>query len=143
AHVSTPGAARGTELGSLRAVNSIDGPRNFFFLAGSCTIICQYLKTRSITGRDAFVAHFLPACVSRLFIYLVGPIRQVVTAFAQQVSSERIEVYETYLYVINGKTVESGAFSNVLRSHTEEHLNVPLTLSSYRQAIKAILRSVL
>ncbi|KAH0825703.1 hypothetical protein J3R83DRAFT_10810 [Lanmaoa asiatica] len=93
AHTTTPGAARGTELGPLRAVNSIDGPRNFFFLAGSCAVICQYLKTRSNTGRDGFV----------------------VTAFARQVSSENILVYEAYLYVVNGKTVQSSAFSNILR----------------------------
>lgn len=143
AHTTTPGAARGTELGPLRAVNSIDGPRNFFFLAGSCAIICQYLKTRSNTGRDGFVAHFLPTAVARLFIYLIGPIRQVVIAFARQVSSENIHVYEAYLYVVNGKTVESSAFSNILRLHTQEFLCVPLTLAPYRQAIKAILRSIL
>jgi len=89
------------------------------------------------------VAHFLPTAIARLFIYLVGPIRQVVIAFARQVSSENINAYETYLYVANGKTVESSAFSNVVRLYTQEFLHVPLTFAPYRQAVKAILRSTL
>jgi hypothetical protein len=142
AHTSTPGVARGTELGPLRSVNSLDGPRNFYFLSGSCALICHYLKTRSITGRDGYVAHFLPKSVSRLFIYLVGPVREVVLAFARQVFPSNIDVYRDYLYVANGKTVDSGAFSNVLRAYTTEHLQIPLTLAPFRQALKAILRAV-
>ena len=143
AHTSTPGVARGTELGPLRSVNSLDGPRNLYFLSGSCTIICHYLKTRSMTGRDGYVTHFLPNPVARLFIYLVGPIREVVLAFARQVLPSNVQVYREYLYVINGKTVDSGAFSNVLRAYTTEHLQIPLTLAPFRQALKAILRVVL
>lgn len=142
AHTSTPGVARGTELGPLRSVNCLDGPRNFYFLSGSCALICQYIKTRSITGRDGYVAHFLPGSVSRLLIYLVGPIREVVLAFARQVLPGNVEVYRDYLYVVNGKTVDSGAFSNVLRTYATEHLQVPLTLAPFRQALKAILRTV-
>ena len=143
AHVATPGVARGSELGPLRSTNSIDGPRNFFFLAGSCAIICQYNKTRSITGKDDFVAHFLPKAVSRLFIYLIGPIREVVAALSRIVSPDSHLVYQTYLYVVNGKTVDSAAFSNVLRAYTLEYLRVPLTLAPFRQAVKALLRNVL
>jgi hypothetical protein len=145
AHIATPGVARGSELGPLRSTNSIDGPRNFYFIAGSCAIVCQYLKTRSITGRDAFVAHFLPKAVSRLFIYLIGPIRDVAVAFSRIVSPDThsASVHKTYLYVVNAKTVDSNTFSNVLRTYTLEYLRVPLTLAPFRQAIKAILRNVL
>lgn len=143
AHTSTPGVARGSELGPLRSVNSIDGPRNFYFLSGTCAIICNYLKTRSMTGRDGYVAHFLSKPVSRLFIYLVGPLREVVIAFARQLFPDSIQVYKDYLYVVNGKTVDSGSFSAVLRTYTEQHLDIPLTLAPFRQALKAILRAVL
>ncbi|KAF8549215.1 hypothetical protein OG21DRAFT_1500556 [Imleria badia] len=142
-HMATPGVARGSELGPLRSTNSIDGPRNFFFLAGSCAIICQYTKTRSITGKDGFVAHFLPKAVSRLFIYLVGPIREVIMAFSRITFPDSHSVYKTYLYVVNGKTIDSSAFSNVLRAYTLEYLRIPLTLAPFRQAVKALLRNVL
>ncbi|KAH0836369.1 hypothetical protein J3R83DRAFT_7941 [Lanmaoa asiatica] len=123
AHMSTPRVARGMELGPLWAVNSIDGPHNFYFLSGSCAIICHYLKTQSMTGKDGYVTHFLPKSVSRLFIYLIGPV--------------------DYLYVINGKTVNSRSFSAVLRTYTIEHLCIPLTLTPFCQALKAILCAVL
>ena len=145
AHVATPGVACGSELGPLRSTNSIDGPRNVYFIAGSCTIVCQYLKTRSITGRDAFVAHFLPKAVSRLFIYLVGPIRDIVVAFSRIISldTHSVLIHKVYLYAMNAKTIDRSAFSNVLRTYTLDYLRVPLTLAPFRQAIKAILRNVL
>lgn len=142
AHTSSPGVARGTELGPLRSINSLDGPRNFYFLSGSCAIISNYLKTRSITGRDGYIAHFLPTSVSRLFIYLVGPIREVILAFARQVFPSNTRVYRDYLYVVNGKTVDSAAFTNVLRAYTTQCLQIPLTIAPFRQALKAILRAV-
>jgi hypothetical protein len=143
AHVTTPGVARGTELGPLRSLNDINGPRNFFFLAGFCTLICNYLKSRSITGHDGYVAHFLPKRVARLFIYLIGPIREVAIAFARIVMADNYHAYHAYLFVTFGKTVDSGTFSNILRRYTLEHLLTPLTISPYRQAIKAILRAVM
>lgn len=143
AHVATPGIARGSKLGPLRSTNSIDGPRNFFFLARSCAIICQYNKTRSMTGKDGFVAHFLPKAVSRLFVYLIGPIREAVVAFSRIISPDSHSVYQTYLYVVNGKTIDSAAFSSILRAYTLEYLLVPLTLVPFRQVVKALLRNVL
>ncbi|KIJ09038.1 hypothetical protein PAXINDRAFT_102375 [Paxillus involutus ATCC 200175] len=143
AHITTPGVARGTELGPLRSVNDIDGPRNFFFLSGHCALICQYTKTRSNTGRDGYVAHFLPDRVSRLFIYLVGPIRELILAFVNTVMPDRYKIYQTSLFVASGKTIDSGMFSTVLKRYTLEHLFTPLSIAPYRQALKAILRAVM
>ncbi|KAH0827347.1 hypothetical protein J3R83DRAFT_3981, partial [Lanmaoa asiatica] len=106
--------------------------RNFYYLSGSCAIICHYLKTRSMTGRDSYVTHFLPKSVSRLFMYLIGPVREVVVAFARQLFPSSVNVYRSYLYVVNGKTVDSNSFTAVLRTYTTEYLRIPLTLAPFR-----------
>ena len=145
AHVTTPGVAHRSELGPLCSTNSIDGPHNFYFIAGSCAIVCQYLKTHSITGKDTFVVHFLPKAVSCLFIYLVGPICDIVVAFSWIISldTHSISIHKVYLYAVNAKTIDSSAFSNVLWTYTLKYLRVPLTLAPFWQAIKAILHNVL
>ena len=133
AHVATPGVAHRSELGPLHSTNSIDGPRNVYFIAGSCAILCQYLKTCSITGRDTFVAHFLPKAVSRLFIYLVSPIRDIIVAFSRIISPDThsVSIHKVYLYAMNAKTIDSSAFRNVLQTYTLEYLRVPLTLAPF------------
>ena len=142
AHTSTPGVAQGSELSLLWSVNSLNRPQNVYFLSGTCAIICNYLKTWSITGRDGYVAHFLLKPVSNLFIYLIGPLWEVVIAFTHQLFPDSIQVYKDYLYVVNRKTVNSGSFSAVLCTDTQ-HLNIPLTLTLFHQALKVILHAIL
>ncbi|KAH0826485.1 hypothetical protein J3R83DRAFT_5488 [Lanmaoa asiatica] len=142
-HLATPGVARGSELCPLRSTNSINGPRNFFFFVGYCTIICQHNKTHSMTGKDGFVVHFLPKAASHLFVYLLGPIREVVAAFSRIISLDSHSARQPYLYAVNGKTIDSTAFSSILRAYTLKYLRVPLTLVPFRQAFKTILQNIL
>ncbi|KAK9249950.1 hypothetical protein V1507DRAFT_73037 [Lipomyces tetrasporus] len=67
-HVTYGSPARMTEVNSWKHVNSVNGMRNIYCHPRGQVILGLYNKTTSLTGKERFIVHLIPARLEKLFL---------------------------------------------------------------------------
>jgi hypothetical protein len=134
------GGARGTEFDHLQYEIRDNAQRNLFVLNGLVTIVTEYVKTRSHHGQGRLIARTIPWQLGRLVLLIYGvvfPAASHIAAYA--LGRERAEPYLSYMFVLNGKIMDSKDFSKVINSVTSRFFDISMGLRRYRQTMSVIL----
>ncbi|ENH73681.1 hypothetical protein Focb16_v005400 [Fusarium oxysporum f. sp. cubense] len=139
---SLPG--RGTEVTSIRYLNSKLSIRNVFFYDGRMIIIISYNKARASNNYAFYIVRYVPIDLSLSLLKYLAIIRPVWEFLAETMRSARHDSKEFFFLDPNGrkKHLSSDQASDILRSRTQD-LITPWTLSLYRQAALAIAKRYL
>jgi hypothetical protein len=132
--------AGGTELLSLRHINTIHGQhRNIFIENGLVGLVTAYHKGYHMTGSTSLIHRYLPEQVSQILVYylwLVHPFQRQLRglAFQETMSSS------PFLWPSVTGGFSSERLSKTLRREFQENLRVDITLADYRHVANAISR---
>ena len=153
-HITGGQPARGTELLSLRHLNSFHGyHRSVFIEHGMVSTVTSYHKGYSVTGSTKIIHRYLPQVVGELLVYylwLVLPFRQQLELVAlhrhRQQPSPFLWAKEPSGRGAGAGTAASGGgwdssrLSRVLQREFEAGLGLRLTIPIYRHLAIAISR---
>ncbi|KAI3570585.1 hypothetical protein IWW34DRAFT_903267 [Fusarium oxysporum f. sp. albedinis] len=130
---------RGTEVTSIRYLNSKLFIRNVFFYDGRMIIIISYNKARASNNYAFYIVRYVPADLSLSLLKYLAIVRPVWEFLARKMHKIRHDSNEFLFLDPNGrrKHLSSEQASGILRSRTRD-LVTPWTLSLYRQAALAI-----
>jgi hypothetical protein len=139
---SLPG--RGTEVTSIRYLNSKLSIRNVFFYDGRIIIIISYNKARASNHYAFYIVRYVPVDLSLSLLKYLAIVRPVWEFLASKMHTIRHDSREFFFLDPNGrrKHLSSEQASGILRSRTRD-LVTPWTLSLYRQAALAIAKRYL
>ncbi|KAG0694309.1 hypothetical protein DFH29DRAFT_1006446 [Suillus ampliporus] len=141
-HITSGGPARGTELETYRLFNTRESPRTLYFAGGHLAFITGYNKSRQRSNfPDRFVARPVYPPIQRVIIYLAGPLRHVADYWIYALSN-KIPQLGAEVFTHFGTPLRSEDFSRILRTHTAQHLHVPMGLRMWRQMMKALMRRI-
>ncbi|KAH6975566.1 telomere-associated recQ-like helicase [Ilyonectria destructans] len=138
-HFSGGLPGRGTEITTIRYINTTLAIRNVFFHRGQMIIIISYNKARASNNHAFYIVRYLPQELSQSLLKYLAIIRPVLGHIAQQLSLPHWSDSEFFFPDPRGKKrhLSSIQASNIIRNLTQD-LITPWTLSSYRQAALAI-----
>ncbi|WKT54184.1 Helicase superfamily 1/2, ATP-binding domain [Fusarium oxysporum f. sp. vasinfectum] len=138
-HLSGGLPGRGTEIATVRYVNTTPAIRNVFFRGGQMIIIISYNKARASNNYAFYIVRYLPKQLSQSLLRYLAIIRPVLGYIAKQLKLPHWSGSEFFFPDPHGKSrhLTSTQASSILRSLTQD-LATPWTLSSYRQAALAI-----
>ncbi|KAG6989566.1 hypothetical protein FocnCong_v020740 [Fusarium oxysporum f. sp. conglutinans] len=138
-HLSGGLPGRGTEIATVRYVNTTPAIRNVFFRGGQMIIIISYNKARASNNYAFYIVRYLPKQLSQSLLRYLAIIRPVMGFIAKQLKLPHWSDSEFFFPDPRGKSrhLTSTQASSILRSLTQD-LVTPWTLSSYRQAALAI-----
>ncbi|KAI3567779.1 hypothetical protein IWW34DRAFT_859673 [Fusarium oxysporum f. sp. albedinis] len=143
-HFSGGLPGRGTEVTTIRHINTTLAVRNVFFRGGQMMIIVSYNKARASNNYAFYIVRYLPKGLSRSLLKYLAIIRPVLGFIARQLKVPYWSESEFFFLDPQGKNrhLTSTQASNVIR-HLTRDLTTPWTLSSYRQAALAIAKRYL
>ncbi|KAH7231095.1 hypothetical protein BKA59DRAFT_497663 [Fusarium tricinctum] len=135
---------RGTEVTSIRYLNSKLSKRNVFFYDGQMIIVISYNKARASNNYAFYIIRYVPADLSLSLLKYLAIVRPVWEFLAREMQTLRHDSKEFFFLDPIGKRkhLSSEQASSILRSRTQD-LNTPWTLSLYRQAALAIAKRYL
>lgn len=138
AHLGSGLPARATELASILRRNGQTSGRGLFWQGGRVFLMPSYNKTNSLTQRNRCIARFLPKEASQLFLIDQLLIRPFVSAAATSVGRNSENVYETHLWVRDGKRLTGPQIRQLVASGFHRYGQVRGTLSFglYRHVAK-------
>ncbi|QKD56923.2 uncharacterized protein FOBCDRAFT_140860 [Fusarium oxysporum Fo47] len=139
---SLPG--RGTEVTSIRYLNSKLSIRNVFFYDGRMIIIISYNKARASNNYAFYIVRYVPVDLSLSLLKYLAIVRPVWEFLARKMHTIRHDSNEFFFLDPNGrrKHLSSEQASGILRSRTRDLVTL-WTLSLYRQAALAIAKRYL
>jgi hypothetical protein len=141
-HLTSGQPARGTEVLSLRHVNTISGHhRNVFIDNGMVSTVTEWHKGYSITGSTKIIHRYLPKEVGELLIYylwLIQPFHRKLRLLALG----KEECFSPFLWTRQGSTEpwESSKLATVLKRETQQAFGIGFTIPVYRHLAIAISR---
>jgi hypothetical protein len=140
-HITSGQPARGTEILTLRHMNTSNGHhRSIFIENGLVGTVTSYHKGYNITGTLKIIHRYLPKEVSELLVYylwLVLPFWQKLDVLVYA----RKEPSSPYLWPKKAGTWNSSRLSKVLNQEASLHLKIPnLNIRMYRHIAIAISR---
>lgn len=140
-HITSGQPARGTELLTLRHMNTLNGHhRSIFIENGLVGTVTSYHKGYNVTGTLKIIHRYLPKEVSELLVYylwLVLPFWQKLDVLVY----ERKESPSPYLWPKKAGSWDSARLSQVLRREATIHLKISnLNIPMYRHIAIAISR---
>jgi hypothetical protein len=143
-HLSGGLPGRGTEIATIRYINTTLAVRNVFFRGGQIIIIISYNKARASNNYAFYIVRYLPRELSQSLLRYLAIIRPVLGFIAKQLEVPHWSESEFFFPDPQGKNrhLTSTQASGILRSLTQ-NLATPWTLSSYRQAALAIAKRYL
>lgn len=141
-HITSGQPGRGTEVLSLRYVNTIHGHhRNIFIDGGMVSTVTTYHKGYSVTGSTKIIHRYLPKEVGELLVYylwLVHPFYRKLELLALR----RQTPPSPYLWTKNESLEpwDSARLSLVLQRETKQAFGVAFTIPIYRHLAIAVSR---
>jgi hypothetical protein len=138
-HLTASLPGRGTEIGSIRLLNTKLAIRHIFVREGRILIIISYNKSRASNNHAFYIVRYLPPGLDlSVFKYLVY-IRPFLNFLANQLNVLQYQSTEFFFPDSNHKKkhLSSTQASNILKRLTQD-LVTPWTLSLYRQAALTI-----
>lgn len=143
-HFSGGLPGRGTQIATIRCVNTTIAIRNVFLRGGRMMIIISYNKARASNNYAFYIVRYLPKELSRSLLKYLAIVRPVLGFVAGQLKLPHWSNSEFFFPDPHGKKrhLSSAQASNIIRNLTQD-LTTPWTLSSYRQAALAIAKRYL
>ena len=141
-HLTAGQPARGSEILSLRHVNTVNGHhRNVFIEGGMVSTVTTYHKGYSTTGNTKIIHRYLPKEVGELLIYYLWLVQPFCRKL-EMLALRRRELPSPFLWAKRGSLDpwDSSRLSRVLQSETKRAFGVALNISVYRHLAVAISR---
>jgi hypothetical protein len=141
-HLTAGQPARGSEILSLRHINTVNGHhRNVFIEGGMVSTVTTYHKGYSTTGNTKIIHRYLPKEVGELLIYYLWLV-QPFCGKLEMLALRRRELPSPFLWAKRGSSDpwDSSRLSRVLQTETKEAFGVALNISVYRHLAVAISR---
>lgn len=138
-HFSGGLPGRGTEMATIRWVNTTLAIRNIFFRGGQMMVIISYNKARASNNYAFYIVRYLPRELSLSLLKYLAIIRPLLGFIARQLKLPHWSDSEFFFPDPCGKKRHLSPIqaSSIIRDLTRD-LITPWTLSSYRQAALAI-----
>ncbi|KAF4463327.1 hypothetical protein FALBO_9851, partial [Fusarium albosuccineum] len=138
-HFSGGLPGRGTEMATIRWVNTTLAIRNIFFRGGQMMVIISYNKARASNNYAFYIVRYLPRELSLSFLKYLAIVRPLLGFIARQLKLPHWSDSEFFFPDPCGKKRHLSPIqaSSIIRDLTRD-LTTPWTLSSYRQAALAI-----
>jgi hypothetical protein len=138
-HLTSGHPARGTEILSLRHVNTVHGDHRGVFLEnGLVGLVTAYHKGYHLTGSTSLIHRYLPESASEILIYylwLIHPFQRQLRTLAFQDMAPT----SPFLWP-RDRGFTSDRLSKALRREFREFLDIDITLADYRHVANAISR---
>jgi hypothetical protein len=137
---------RGTEICCLEFRNTrTRSQRSLYMIGNHLTVICQYHKSGSITGKDKFIPHAIDAVTSDLIIQdlaIARPFAELATHICYPNDKDVQGRFFSYLFVNNTHLFTTPQLSNILRTYTLPVLDVGLGVSDWRHITAGFRRKI-
>ncbi|KAI8417120.1 hypothetical protein FOFC_03433 [Fusarium oxysporum] len=130
-HLSGGLPGRGTEIATVRYVNTTPAIRNVFFRGGQMIIIISYNKARASNNYAFYIVRYLPKQLSQSLLRYLAIIRPVMGFIAKQLKLPHWSDSEFFFPDPHGKSrhLTSTQASSILRSLTQDlatpHSSIP------------------
>ncbi|KAF7139734.1 hypothetical protein CNMCM5793_007669 [Aspergillus hiratsukae] len=139
-HLTSGQPARGTEILSLRHVNTWHGQhRGIFVENGLVGLVTAYHKGYHMTGSTCLIHRYLPERASKILVYylwLVHPFQRQLRTLAFQDTTPM----SPFLWPPGAGGFTSDRLSKALRREFQQCLDIRITLADYRHVANAISR---
>ena len=135
---------RGTEVTSIRYLNTKLAIRNVFFYGGQMIVVISYNKARASNNYAFYIVRYLPPDLSLSLLKYLAIVRPAMNFLANQLKLSHYASNEFFFQDPCGKKrhLSSVQASCILKNLTRD-LVTPWTLSLYRQAALAIAKRYL
>ena len=139
-HVTSGQPARGPELTTYKIRNDENGMRSVYYLMDTLMLLTSYWKGSNIWKTDKPIGRFLPKMVASLLLEYLVVIRPLEKILAKEALKLRIRpfnvetmyAYSRYLFVANGKRVDSRNIKTWFKQVFIDETAITLTFSQYR-----------
>jgi hypothetical protein len=132
-HLTVGQPARGSEILSLRHINTLNSHhRNVFVEGGMVSTVTTYHKGYSTTGNTKIIHSYLPKEVGELLIYYLWLVQPFCRKL-EMLALRRRELPSPFLWAKRGSLDpwDSSRLSRVLQSETKEAFRFTLKISIY------------
>ncbi|KAI6043294.1 hypothetical protein EDC04DRAFT_2510853, partial [Pisolithus marmoratus] len=127
---------RGTELTAMTYRNTQTRPtRNLAVLGKHISLLCQYLKTSTLTGKDKLIPHALDGITSDILVQdlaLARPFAEVAARACFLDKPEVVDLYQNHVFVNYNRLFDSKDLSTILTKYSLPSLHFGLTIRSWR-----------
>lgn len=127
--------SRGSELTSMIYRNTqARNTRNLMIFGQHVTLLCQYSKTSSLTGRDKLIPHGLDGITSDILIQdlaIARPFAQIAARICFQ-DNDTVQLYKDQLFMNFGKAFTSQDLSSVMSMFSLPRIQFSLTINPWR-----------
>jgi hypothetical protein len=141
-HLTSGQPAWGTEILSLRHMNSFHGyHRSIFIENGMVSIVTSYHKGYSVTGSTKIIHRYLPKEVGELLVFYLWLILPFCQALELVALANKAQPSPFIWAKAKGdEPWDSARLSRVLKREFQAQLGLPMTISAYRHLVIAISR---
>ncbi|KAG2359104.1 hypothetical protein BDR07DRAFT_1378933 [Suillus spraguei] len=94
--------------------------------------------SNTFTGRTRIIPHFMPYRLTRLVMYLVGPIRMLEQEFLEMIPDSPPEP-DDFIFVRRGIPLSRIYFTQILRNITAQYISIEIGSLDYIPVIKSML----
>ncbi|KIO01489.1 hypothetical protein M404DRAFT_28785 [Pisolithus tinctorius Marx 270] len=128
--------SRGTELTAMTYRNTQTRPtRNLVVLGKHVSLLCQYLKTTALTGKDKLIPHALDAITSDILVQdlaLARPFAEIAAKACFPDKPEVVDLYRNHVFVNFDRLFDSKDLSLIMSKHSLPIMHFGLTINSWR-----------
>ncbi|KIN94793.1 hypothetical protein M404DRAFT_34732 [Pisolithus tinctorius Marx 270] len=128
--------SRGTELTAMTYRNTQTRPtRNLVVLGKHVSLLCQYLKTTALTGKDKLIPHALDAITSDILVQdlaLARPFAEIAAKACFPDRPEVVDLYRNHVFVNYDRLFDSKDLSLIMSRHSLPIMHFGLTINSWR-----------
>ncbi|KIO00004.1 hypothetical protein M404DRAFT_30036 [Pisolithus tinctorius Marx 270] len=128
--------SRGTELTAMTYRNTQTQPtRNLVVLGNHVSLLCQYLKTTALTGKDKLIPHALDGITSDILVQdlaLARPFAEIAARACFPDKPEVVELYRNHVFVNYDCLFDSKDLSTIMSKHSLPIMHFGLTINSWR-----------
>ncbi|KIK24173.1 hypothetical protein PISMIDRAFT_23231 [Pisolithus microcarpus 441] len=128
--------SHGTELTAMTYRNTQTRPtRNLVVLGKHISLLCQYLKTTALTGKDKLIPHGLDGITSDILVQdlaLARPFAEVAAKACFPDKPEVVDLYHNQVFVNYDQLFDSKDLSTIMTKYSLPILNFGLTINSWR-----------
>jgi len=143
-HLTSGSPSRGTEITAIQLANTELYPlRNLIVFGKHLAYLCTYLKTSATSGHDSLIPHSLGAFASDLIVQdlaIARPFAIMAAKMSHPSVPEIANLFNTYVFVNHMDIFTTSHISSRLSLVSAPHMQIELTISSWRQISTAFRR---
>src|SRR5579871_5674300 len=134
-HLTSGQPARGTELTSLRYVNTLQSTRNIFISDGYIMTVTEYHKSQNMMDEPKVIPRFLPHAVGVLLVIYLSEILPFIQLFDY---THDLLSTNGFLFVKDSVPWPTQRLTDVLSKESSERIGFKLNTQDYRHIAAAI-----